>query len=418
MNEWNEVLLKDISFYSEDRIGLNEINLSNYISTENMKPNREGVTAASSLPAGKTVSAYFCDDILISNIRPYFKKIWFADKDGGCSNDVLVIRSKDNEQVDSKYLYYNLFTDHFFGYVMSGAKGAKMPRGDREEIMKYSLSLPPLNIQKKIASILSNIDNKIQINLEINKTLEQMAMNIYKHWFIDFERFNESEYKDSEFGLIPKELNVKRVDDLGNVVTGKTPSTKNNNFYNGKIPFIKIPDMHNNTFIVKTETTLSDEGASTQKNKMLPPLTVCVSCIATPGLVVLTTDFSQTNQQINSIVCNEEISPYFAYLSMVYNSDTIISLGSGGTATLNLNKGDFSSIKLLVPNNETMNCFHKQVESLFEKIKLNAITNQKLMEVRDYILPLLLRGDISIVEAAEIVREVISNEQPEPSVRI
>ncbi|NRK74431.1 restriction endonuclease subunit S, partial [Salmonella enterica subsp. enterica serovar Typhi] len=121
---------------------------------------------ASSLPAAKTVSGYSCDDILISNIRPYFKKIWFADKKGGCSNDVLVIRNKHHDQVDSKYLYYSLFTDHFFDYVMTGAKGAKMPRGDKEEIMKYPLYLPPLNIQKKIVNILSNIDDKIQINLK------------------------------------------------------------------------------------------------------------------------------------------------------------------------------------------------------------------------------------------------------------
>lgn len=418
MSEWKEVLLKDISFYNEDRVKVDEINIFNYISTENMNPNREGVTVASSLPSAKTVSKYFSEDILISNIRPYFKKIWFADQDGGCSNDVLVIRNKNPEIVDNKYLYYTLFTDHFFDYVMTGAKGAKMPRGDKEEIMNYTLFLPSLEIQEKIVSILSSIDSKIQLNLNTNETLEEMAMTLYKHWFIDFRKFHDSEYKETEFGLIPNELSVKRVNDLGSVITGKTPSTKKKEYYNGEIPFIKIPDMHNKSFVSKTESTLSYDGANTQKNKMLPPLTVCVSCIATPGLVVLTTENSQTNQQINSIVCENEVSPYFTYLSMLSISDKIISMGSGGTATLNLNKGDFSSIKLLVPNAETMKDFHQRVESIFEKLRLNTINNDRLRELRNYLIPRLIKGEINILEAAEKVREVISSEQSEPSVRV
>ena len=108
-----------------------------------------------------------------------------------------------------------------------------------------------------------------------------------------------------------------------------------------------------------------------QKNKTLPPFSICVSCIATPGLVSITSEKSQTNQQINSIICREDISPYIVFLSMKDYSDYIIRLGSGGTATLNLNTTDFSNIKFLVPNNKIMNKFNNIVKPLFEKILLN-----------------------------------------------
>lgn len=329
---------------------------------------------------------------------------------------VAIIRTDRENSAD--FLMYALNEKSTKERLLNQVHGGTRKALTKGIIEDFNISIPDKVTQESIASVLKSLDDKIQINTKINKTLEEIALRLYKYWFVEFGPFKESTFKETELGSIPEELDIKRVDDLGDVVTGKTPSTKQMEYYNGHIPFIKIPDMHNNTFIVQTESTLSDLGANTQKNKMLPPLSVCVSCIATPGLVVLTTGYSQTNQQINSIICKEGISPYFTYLSMLNMSDTIISLGSGGTATLNLNKGDFSSIKILVPNTEKMNCFHQKVESIFEKIKINSINIYKLKEVRDYLLPRLINGDIEIQNAAEKVREVISNEQPEPSVRV
>ncbi|WP_214852042.1 MULTISPECIES: restriction endonuclease subunit S [unclassified Exiguobacterium] len=332
------------------------------------------------------------------------------------STEFIVLRGKEGIS-DSDFIYY-LFIENNMRekakQLMVGTSGRQ--RVDKQQFEEIKIKIPELSTQRKIAQILGDIDKKIEINRKINETLEKIAIAHYRHWFVELGPFRRETFVESESGSIPNGWSIKRVDELGSVITGKTPSTKKTEYYHGETPFIKIPDMHNNTFIVKTETTLSDEGVSIQKNKLLPPLSVCVSCIATPGLVVLTNEYSQTNQQINSIICNEEISPYFTYLFMTEYSESIITLGSGGTATLNLNKGDFSAIKLLVPDNKTMKEFHEVVKDIFDNIRINSIMNYQLANVRDYILPRLLSGEIEVSKAAERVREVFSNEQPEPSV--
>lgn len=134
-----------------------------------MLSNKGGVTTASSLPRTVQTQQYQQYDILVSNIRPYFKKIWFAESDGGCSNDVLVLRAK--EGIDAKFLYYVLADDAFFDYSNATSKGTKMPRGDKNAIMQYTVPVFDLEIQQKIVSILSALDEKIRKNAEINDNL-------------------------------------------------------------------------------------------------------------------------------------------------------------------------------------------------------------------------------------------------------
>ena len=133
-----------------------------------MLPDKGGVVIASGVPAGNAV-AFAKGDILVSNIRPYFKKIWQADKNGGCSADVLCFRT--NKKVDSNYFYYLLSQQTFFDYMMSGSKGCKMPRGDKKQIMQWEVELPTLEEQQQIASILSSLDSKIELNRRINDNL-------------------------------------------------------------------------------------------------------------------------------------------------------------------------------------------------------------------------------------------------------
>lgn len=161
--------LSIVSDYVKERIEVSKLTLNNYISTENMISNKQGVTIANKLPSVKTTIAYKKNDILISNIRPYFKKIWYAENDGGCSNDVLVIRAK--EETDSKFLYYVLADDNFFQYSTLTSKGTKMPRGDKMAIMKYMVPELTLKKQKEIGLFLSLIDMKIQENYKINHHL-------------------------------------------------------------------------------------------------------------------------------------------------------------------------------------------------------------------------------------------------------
>lgn len=135
MEEWKECKLKDICDYGKDRIEVSSLDNSTYISTENMLPNRAGITIATTLPTGEYTPSFELNDTLVSNIRPYFKKIWKATFSGGCSADVLVFKAKKN--ISKDYLYYVLADDEFFKYSMATSKGTKMPRGDKVSIMEY-----------------------------------------------------------------------------------------------------------------------------------------------------------------------------------------------------------------------------------------------------------------------------------------
>jgi type I restriction enzyme S subunit len=153
--------LSDICKYVSAKCDTGNLTSQNYISTENMLPNKKGIVDASNIPTGK-VTCFKVDDILIANIRPYFQKIWKADISGGCSTDVLCIRSYVESH--SPILYWILHQDAFFEYVMTGAKGCKMPRGDKQHIMNWTIDLPEPEYWADIATQLGAVDQRLAYN--------------------------------------------------------------------------------------------------------------------------------------------------------------------------------------------------------------------------------------------------------------
>jgi type I restriction enzyme S subunit len=378
--------LSDICVFSDGRVAVADLDLDTYISTENMLPNKEGVTRSVGLPVVSQAQAYQVYDVLVSNIRPYFRKIWIADRHGGCSNDVLVLRAK--EKCNPKFLYYLLSDDNFFDYATATAKGTKMPRGDKGAIMRYEVPILPLDIQMGIADALSALDALIATNKAINRHLEQMAQAIFKSWFVDFEPWG---------GVMPDDWVTGTISEIAvEVVCGKTPSTKVSEYFGNNIPFITIPDMYGRVYVTSTERSLSKAGANSQRSKTVPPNSICVSCIATAGLIALTSVPSQTNQQINTIICKDGISPFFIYLTMIRMSDKVKMLGSSGSATNNLNKGQFSKIKLLIPERFIMDEFSTIITPFFKEIKRNQHESSRLATLRDTLLPRLMSGEVSV----------------------
>ena len=378
--------LLDICEYRKGKVNTSNLTLKTYISTENMLPDKAGILEANSLPSTALVQEYKENDTLVSNIRPYFKKIWQAKYDGGCSNDVLVFQG--NLNVDKDFLYYILANDDFFAYSMATSKGTKMPRGDKKSIMQYELQLFDIKTQKRIASILKVLDKKIELNNAINKNLEQQAQAIFKAWFVDFEPFNEE---------MPSDWIIGTVDDLGTeIICGKTPPTKKKEYYGGNTPFITIPDMHGCVYNVSTERYLSAAGVALQPKKTLPPNTVCVSCIGTAGLVNLVSEKSQSNQQINSIVPKEGISAYYIYLLMQTLSETINKLGQSGSTIVNLNKTQFGKIQVAIPSEQVLCNFDTLCKPLFEMILSNQKENIELANLRDALLPKLMSGELDV----------------------
>lgn len=176
--------LSQAAFYSEDRVSGKKISVENFVTTDSMLQNKNGVTLSNVMPQGNLV-AFKIGDILVGNIRPYLKKIWYSNKNGGCSPDVLVLKAKSG--YDPKFLYYALFRDDFFTHMMNGSKGTKMPRGDKSQILRFHIPKIDFLNQQKIASVLSSLDAKIELNNRINAELEAMAKTLYDYWFVQFD---------------------------------------------------------------------------------------------------------------------------------------------------------------------------------------------------------------------------------------
>ena len=171
----------DVLEFSNTRINSSELNSGNYVSTENILQNFQGIVKARSIPEDTNVMAFSCGNILISNIRPYLKKVWKATFNGGCSSDVFVLQANSN--IDADYLHYVVANDKFIGFVMNGAKGVKMPRGDKNQMKTYSLSLPSIKEQRKISRFLSFLDERIAVQSRLIDRLQSLIKGINRTIF-------------------------------------------------------------------------------------------------------------------------------------------------------------------------------------------------------------------------------------------
>lgn len=180
--EWVNVSLKDVADFQKERISSGLLDESTYISTENILQNFQGVQSAISIPANTNVVAYKKNDILLSNIRPYLKKVWFSDRIGGCSADVFVLRSKTCEP---EFLYNVIASDKFINYVMSGAKGVKMPRGDKNQMESFSFSIPAVVEQRKISRLFQLLDERIVTQNKIIEKYESLIKGINQRVFMN-----------------------------------------------------------------------------------------------------------------------------------------------------------------------------------------------------------------------------------------
>ena len=183
--EWEKCKLGDVMNFSTTRVNSSELNEDNYVSTENMLPDYQGIVDAKSVPEDVNVISFSCGDTLISNIRPYLKKVWKATYNGGCSSDVFVLKANDN--IESDYLHYVIANDKFINFVMSGAKGVKMPRGDKNQMKTYSLSLPQIQEQKKIGKMLSLLDERIATQNKIIDKLQSLIKGISNRIFASIQ---------------------------------------------------------------------------------------------------------------------------------------------------------------------------------------------------------------------------------------
>ncbi|MGL5712984.1 MAG: restriction endonuclease subunit S [Paraclostridium sp.] len=397
---FKEVKLGDIVEYSKERCNIEDVTIYNYISTENMIPDKAGVTESSGLPNAKTVSKYNSGDILISNIRPYFKKIWYADKIGGASNDVLIL-NVDRKIADSEYVYYCLNQDEFFDYMMQTAKGTKMPRGDKSAILNFDINLHTIEEQKSIAKILSDVDNKIEVNNKINQRLEDMAQSIFKHWFVDFEFPNEEgkpykssggEMVESELGMIPKGWEVSSLSQIANYLNGLAMQKFRPESDKESLKVMKIKELRQGT---------------TDNNSDLCSINIDRKYIANDGDVI----FSWSGSLLVDIWCggecglnqhlfkvtSETYNKWFYYMWTKYHLAEFIKIAEGKATTMgHIKRSELDTAKVLIPNKTCLEKMNLLLDSIIEKaIKVN-IESKKLSNLRDTLLPKLMSGEIRV----------------------
>lgn len=325
---------------------------------------------------------FYSDDVPYPNMR--------------INSGMVIIRP--GEDFDTMFLYQYLRSCYFRAQITQFQSGSAQPQLPISTLQKMKVIKPDIDAQRRIASILSSLDRKIELNNKINADLEEMAQAIFKNWFVDFEPFKDGKFVDSELGMIPEGWKVGCLGDMGNIVCGKTPSKANSNYYGGDIPFIKIPDMHGNVFVENSEDRLTEEGSLSQIKKLIPPYSLMVSCIATVGLVSINTKPSHTNQQINTVIPHNKSALFYLYQHIKNNEEFLKNMGRGGTTTLNVNTKSFSNIRLLIPSEIALDQFHGIVEGLFKKIELNMHESRTLSLLRDTLLPRLMSGELEVPE--------------------
>lgn len=394
-------LLSEVSVYRKDRIGSDKVNKGNYISTENMLSNRGGVENATTVASAKSFPAYKKGDILLSNIRPYFKKIWYATQEGGCSNDVLVVKA--GKTVDSKFLYYVLSDNNFFNYSTVTAKGTKMPRGSQNAIMKYWVPNLDLPTQKKIADILSSYDELIKANNERIELLEQTVQELYKEWFVRF-RFPGYENAKFEEG-IPEGWSYVRFGKAIDIIDGDRGVNypKQEEFYpEGDCLFLNAGNVTTKGFDFSSCAYITKEKDAILRKGKVQHGDVLLTTRGTVGNVAFyneTMTFSEMRINSGMVILRNlgVVSPEYIYTSLRHEYlQKLMTMYASGSAQPQLPIKDMKRMKIIKSDTKTMERFTEMSADIYNQISLLIMKNQTLAKQRDMLLPRLMSGKLEV----------------------
>lgn len=373
--------LSHYAYFVNDKIDSNTLTKHNYIGVDNMLPNKGGVVDSEYIPNEGSSTAFQKGDILIGNIRPYFKKIWLATFDGGCSPDVLCIRP--NGKMIPECLFAVLSQDTFFDYDMAGSKGSKMPRGDKNHIMAFPI--PEIKSQYSVGFLINNLNKKIITNSKINAELESMAKTLYDYWFLQFEYPNEEgkPYKSSGGKLfwnegikseIPEGWESRQIGDIL-IEADKSKIQVNGAKEKGQFPFFTSGESilaYHEYFVEGFNVFLNTGGNPDIKAYM--------------GKCAYSTDTWCISAKQYSYIL------YHYLLKLMPQFEQLFFAGSG---LKHLQKDALKSKYILLPDNKVLKAFNESCSSIWEKITNCSIQNLELSSLKDFLLPLLMNGQVT-----------------------
>ena len=372
-SEWNKTALSEIASFTTGKLNSNaSVENGKYpfftCSPETLRINDYAFDQAAILLAGNNAEGNF-------NIKFYSGKF-------NAYQRTYVFSAKNN--CNLKYLYYSLrlCLDNFKRI----SQGTATKFLTAKILNSFEIMLPSIDTQKRIAAILSAIDDKIELNTAINENLEQQAQAIFKSWFVDFEPFG---------GYIPSNWTQTT---LGNVCVcelGGTPSRAKSEYWNGSIPWINSGEI-NNFRIIKPSETITDLGLNKSATKLLPSKTTVIAITgATLGQVSLLEIASCANQSVVGVVPNERIPYEFIYPYIKAHIQELISHQTGG-AQQHINKQNVESLPIIVPTEDSFKKYVDFVGGLYFAIANNCFENERLAELRDSLLPKLMNGEIDV----------------------
>ena len=403
--------LNDIAEFVTDKISSSGISLDRYVTTDSLLQNRRGRETAQNLPPMPcALTHYRQGDVLVANIRPYLKKVWYADSEGGCSSDVLAFRAKKGHC--PSFLYTVLMQDAFFDYAMSGAKGSKMPRGDKDQIMRYELpTFTPLE-EENIGNMMVDIMSKINVNRQINDNLEAMAKQLYDYWFVQFDFPNEEgkPYKSSGGAMvwneklkreIPQRWSVLSVNDIATSVRGVSYAKEDMVDSNNGVLVLRGNNIQDNHLVYDSNVAYIPSSFVSEDQRIRPLDIIMTMSSGSKEHIGKSAMFQFASENtFGAFLTKFTAKEHCAYLLFnLFNSQyfkTKIKSIACGTGINNLTNLTFDEIYIVMPEDKLLLEFDKRQSQIFAEIGLIEKSNVELTKQRNELLPLLMNGQASV----------------------
>ena len=299
------------------------------------------------------------------------------------------------EEFDIDFIYY-IVNNHFFrDEIERLATGTTIKNVSLETMRNYSFIAPSKSEQKKIAEILKSLDDKIEVNRQINENLETQTQALFKSWFVDFEPFKDGEFVESELGMIPKGWKVVKLGSICKCILGGTPSRNNEDYWNGDIAWINSGEI-NKFRIVEPSEYITEEGLNHSATKLLPKKTTVLAITgATLGQVSLLEIDSCANQSVIGVLENDAISYEFIY-PLINDRITELCSHMTGGAQQHINKNNVEQLDVIVPTEVIMSSYKEKTEAMYAKIACNCFESRRLASLRDTLLPRLMSGELKV----------------------
>ena len=307
------------------------------------------------------------------------------------------------EDFDLNFIYYVVASQQFKNSIIHLATGTTIKNVSLETMRNYSFVAPSINEQKRISSLLSSLDNKIDLNRRINDNLEQQAQALFKSWFVDFEPFKDGKFVESELGIIPKGWRVGKAEDFYYINIGKTPPRKEQVWFSSNSSdyiWVSISDLGScGRFVFTSSEFLTHEAIKRHNIILVPKDTILLSFKLTIGRVGIAGTELTTNEAIARFITSDENREYTYFLLKGYNYEKLGSTSSIATA---VNSKIIKAMVVLMPDKEILKAFSSLAKPYFDQILRNEQESIRLTILRDTLLPKLMSGELKI-NATEVL---------------